>query len=98
MDERVVVTERIKHVVREYDLDGVRLPGKDVEEKIQQVSEWMTKDRENRYLIIVTQLGSCFFILYNIWNIIFFQNISTHTYILKLLKHIFYLKSDFKVF
>ena len=44
MDERVVVTERINHVIREYELDGVRLPGEDVEEKIQQVSEWMTKD------------------------------------------------------
>ena len=98
MSGKMIFTDKISHAFKEYDLEDVELPAKDIEQKINDLSQWISKDKENRYLIVISQLGSCFFILHSLWSILFFQNISSHIYILKLLKHIFYLKSDFKVF
>jgi hypothetical protein len=43
---------------------------------------------------IVAQIGGCFYLLVSVWNFIVFNQISNFNYMMKLLKHVFYVKLD----
>jgi len=50
------------------------------------------KPKETSPIEIVAQIGGCFYLLVSVWNFLVFNQISNFNYMMKLLKHIFYVK------
>ena len=47
---------------------------------------------------IISQAGGCIFVLTQVWYSVFVWPISRHNFLLKMIKHNFYLKADTRVF
>lgn len=51
---------------------------------------------ETTSLELLAQLGGCFYLLVQLWHHLIFKHISTHHYLMKMLKKVLYVKLDSK--
>lgn len=96
LSNEAVVHGKTTHIVKDYDMSQIKLRHPTSAEMAANTN-WETVILHTCFQI-VSQVGGCIFVLTQLWYSVLVWPISRHNFLLKMIKHNFYLKADTRVF